>query len=103
MVTSFTIFHPESMMCFGGTGWAVEMAKLLKKILYVNDVVKKIWFWYRQDKDLFYTCDQMSDEQFALLTFLPRTAIVGVKKIYDFLNASLELNDTFKRSLHVPV
>ena len=45
----------------------------------------------------------MSDEQFALLTFLPRTAIVGVKKIYDFLNASLELNDTFKRSLHVPV
>ena len=65
------------------------MAKLLNKILYVYDVEKQIWFWYRQDQDLFYACDQMSDEQFALLTFQPNTAIVGVRNIYNFPDALL--------------
>ena len=101
MVLAFTLFQPESKLCFGATGWAVEMAKLLHKILYVYDVEKQIWLWYRHDQDLLYTCDQMSEEQFTLPTFLPRTAIVGTKNIYDFPNALLELNDTFKRSLHI--
>ena len=101
MVLAFTLFQPESKMCFGATGWAVEMAKLLNKILYVYEVEKQIWLWYRHDQDLLYTCDQMSEEQFTLPTFLPRTAIVGIKNIYDFPNALLELNDTFKRSLHI--
>ena len=70
MVLAFTNFQPESNMCFGATGWAVEMAKLLKKVLYVYDVDKNIWFRYRQDQDLFYACDQMSEEQFALPTFV---------------------------------
>ena len=112
MVLAFTNFQPESNMCFGATGWAVEMAKLLRatswavemakllnKILYVYDVEKQIWLWYRQDQDLFYACDQMSDEEFALLTFQPNTAIVGIRNIYDFPDALLELNDTFKRSI----
>ena len=99
MVLAFTLFQPESKMCFGATGWAVEMAKLLHKILYVYDVEKQIWLWNRHDQDLLYTCDQMSEEQFTLPTFLPRTAIVGIKNIYDFPNALLELNDTLKRSL----
>ena len=38
MVLAFTSFQPESNLCFGGTGWAVEIAKLLNKILYVYDV-----------------------------------------------------------------
>lgn len=38
MVLAFTLFQPESKMCFGATGWAVELAKLLHKILYVYDV-----------------------------------------------------------------
>ena len=63
---------------------------------------KKISFWYRQDQDLFYACDHMSEEQFALSNFLPRTAIVGMRNIYDFPDALLELNDTCKRSLHIP-
>ena len=95
MMLAFTTFQPESNLRFGGTGWAVEMAKLLKKILYVYDVQRNIWFWYRHDQDLFYACDQMSDEQFALPTFLPKTAIVGVTNIYDFPDALLELQDTF--------
>ena len=33
MVLAFTLFQPESKMCFGATGWDVEMAKLLHKIL----------------------------------------------------------------------
>ena len=70
MVLAFTTFQPESNLCFGGTGWAVEMAKLLKKILCMYDVKRNIWFWYRHDQDLFFSCDQMSEEQFALHTFL---------------------------------
>ena len=46
---------------------------------------------------------QMSEEQFALPTFLPKTAIVGIRNIYDFPNALLELQDTFKRSLNFSV
>ena len=94
MVLAFTTFQPESNVCFGGTGWAVEMTKLLKKILYVYDVQRNIWFWYRHDQDLFYACDQMSEEQFALPTFLPKTA--------DFPDALLQLQDTSKRSLNIP-
>ena len=100
MVLAFTSFQPETNLCFGGTGWAVEMAKLLKKILYVYGVQRNIWLWYRHDQDLFYACDQMSEEQFALPTFLPKTAIVGIRNIYDFPDALLELQDTFKRSLN---
>ena len=95
MVLAFTTFQPESNVCFAGTGCAVEMIKLLKKILYVYDVQRNIWFWYRHDQDLFYACDQMSEEQFALPTFLPKTA--------DFPDALLQLQDTSKRSLNIPV
>ena len=49
MVLAFTNFQPESNMCFGATDWTVEMAKLLKKVLYVYDVDKSIWFWCRRD------------------------------------------------------
>ena len=91
---AFITFQPESNVCFGGTGCAVEMTKLLKKILYVYDVQRNIWFWYRHDQDLFYACDQMSEEQFALPTFLPKTA--------DFPDALLQLQDTSKRSLNIP-
>ena len=66
-------------------------------------VQRNIWFWYRHDQDLFYACDHMSEEQFALSTFLPKTAIVGIRNIYDFLDALLELQDTFKRSLNISV
>ena len=41
----------------------------------------------------------MSEDQLALPTFLPRTAIVGIRNIYDFPYGLLELNDVFKRSL----
>ena len=105
MVLAFTSFQPESNLCFGGTGWAVEMAKLLNKILelYVYDVERNTWFWYNNKQDLFYTCDQMSEEQFAVPTCLPKTAIVGIRIIYDFPDVLLELQDTFKRSLNIPV
>ena len=31
MVLALPCFQPESDLCFGGTGWAVEIAKVLKK------------------------------------------------------------------------
>ena len=43
----------------------------------------------------------MSEEQFALPTFVQRTAIVGVRNIYDYPDALLELQETFKRSLNI--
>ena len=103
MVLAFTCFQPESNLCFGGTGWAVKRAKLLNKILYVYDVERNTWFWYNHKQDLFYACDQMSEEQFALPTFLPKTVIVGIRNIYDFPDALLELQDTFKSSLNISV
>ena len=81
----------------------MEIAKVLKKILYVYDVQRNIWFCYNHQQDLFYACDQMSEDQFALPTFLHNTAIVGIRNIYDFPDALLELQDTFKRSLNIPV
>ena len=44
----------------------------------------------------------MSEDQFALPTLVPRTAIMGVRNIYDYPDALLELQDTFKRSLNLP-
>lgn len=98
MVMEFTCFQPERHLCFGGTGWAVEMAKVLKKNLYVYDVERDIWFWYNPDQDLFYACDQMSEKQYDLPTLVQKTAIVGVRNLYDYPDAVLELQETFKRS-----
>ena len=70
----------------------------LIKILYVYDLERNIWFWYRHDQDLFYACDQMSEDKFASPIFLARTAIIGIRNIYDFPDGVLELDDLFKRS-----
>ena len=102
MVLAMTSFDPERKVCMGGTGWAVEMSKVLNKVLYVYDVERNIWFWYNPHQDLFYACDEMSDEQYALPTLVKKTAIVGVRNIYDYPEALLELQETFKRSLNLP-
>ena len=82
MMMAFTLFQTESNLCHEGTGWTVEMAKILKKILYVHDVECNIWLWYKHEQDLVYTCDQMSEEQIALPTFLPKT--VRMKELISF-------------------
>ena len=102
IVLAFRTFQPESHFCFGGTGWAVETAKVLKKVLYVYDVQRDIWFWFHPEQDLFYACDQMSEEQNALPTLAQKTAIVGVRNLYDYPDAVVELQETFKRSLNLP-
>ena len=102
MVLAFTCFQPESSLCFGGTGRAVEMAKVLKKVLYVYDVQRDTWFWYNPEQDLFYACQQMSEEQYALPTLAQQTAISGVRNLYDYPDTVLELQETFKRSLNLP-
>ena len=102
MVLAFTCFQPQRKVCMGGTGWAVEMSKVLNKVLYVYDVERNMWLWYNSHQDLFYACDQMSEEQFALPTLVKKTAIIGVRNIYDYPEALLELQETFKRSLNLP-
>lgn len=44
----------------------------------------------------------MSEIQYALPTLVARTAIVGVRNLYDYPMAVLELQETFKRSLNLP-
>lgn len=45
----------------------------------------------------------MSEEHIAKPTYLARTAILGMRNIYDFLDALLEVNELFKRSLSISV
>ena len=78
------------------------MAKVLKKILYVYDVQRDIWFWYNPDQDLFYACDQMSEEQYALPTLMSTTAIIGTRNLEDYPEVVAELQELFKRSSHIP-
>ena len=102
MVLAFTCFDPSRIVCMGGTGWAVEMCKLLNKVLYVYDVEQNMWLWYNPKEEKFYACDQMSEEQYAIPTLVQKTAIIGMRNIYDYPLALLELQDTFKRSLNIP-
>ena len=102
MVLAFTCFQPQRKVCMGGTGWAVEMSKVLNKVVYVYDVERNIWLWYNPHKDMFYVCDQMSEEQHALPTLVKKKALIGVRNIYDYPEALLELQETFKRSLNLP-
>ena len=83
LVMAFTCFAPERKVCMGGTGRGVEMAKVLNKVLYVYDVEQNIWFWYNPKEDFFYACE-MSEEQYALPTLVEKTAIIGVRNIYDY-------------------
>ena len=102
MVLAFTCFDPSRIVCMGETGWTVEMCKLLNKVLYVYDVEQNMWLWYNPKEEKFYTCDQMSEEQYAIPTLVQETAIIGMRNIYDYPLALLELQDTFKRSLNIP-
>ena len=102
LVLAFTCSEPEKNVCMGGTGWTVEMCKLLNKVVYVYDVERNVRLWYNPTKDMFYACDQMSEEQYALPTLVKKTAIIGMRNIYDYPEALLELQETFKRSLHLP-
>ena len=77
LVMALTCFAPERKVCMGGTGWGVEMAKVLNKVLYVYDVEQNIWFWYNPKEDFFYACEQMSEEQYALPTLVQKTAILS--------------------------
>ena len=60
-----------------------------------------MWLWYNSHQDLFTACDQMSEGQYALPTLVKKTAIIGVRNIYDYPEALLELQQTFKRSLNL--
>ena len=52
MVLAFTVFQPSRTVfglqvnktCMGGTGWAVEFAKMLRKTLYVYALDLNFWF-----------------------------------------------------------
>ena len=44
-------------------------------------------------------CEEMKEEQIMNSTLMSRTAIIGVRNIYDYPDTLLEMNDLFKRRL----
>jgi len=44
-------------------------------------------------------CEEMAEEQIMNSTLMSRTAIIGVRNIYDYPDTLLEMNDLFKRRL----
>ena len=44
-------------------------------------------------------CEEMTEEQIMNPTLISRTVIIGVRNIYDYPDALLEMNDLFKRRL----
>ena len=44
-------------------------------------------------------CEEMTEEQIMNSTLMSRTAINGVRNIYDYPDTLLEMNDLFKRRL----
>lgn len=92
-VLAFTCFSPDRKVCLGGTGWTVEMAKVLNKVLYVYDVGFDLWCRYNPHRDLFFPCDS------TLPTLTKNTAIVGMRNIYEYPEALFALQETFHRSL----
>ena len=44
-------------------------------------------------------CEEMKEEQIMNSTLMSRTAIIGVRNIYDYPDTLLQMNDLFKRRL----
>ena len=44
-------------------------------------------------------CEEMTEEQIMNSTLMSRTAIIGVRNIYDYPDTLLQMNDLFKRRL----
>ena len=107
LVLAFTCFEQRKTVfgvhvnttCIGGTGWAVEFAKMLRKPLYVYELTLDFWFWYNYDDSQFEQCEGMSETFVCLPTFVPKTAIVGVRNFSEFPQGTHELKRTFARSL----
>ena len=93
-VLAFTCLSSTTRTCPGGTGWAVEMAKVLQKDLYVYDVASDVWYWYNPYHNDFVAC---GPEQSPLLG--PKTSIVGMRNIDEYPKALLALQEIFHRSL----
>ena len=93
-VLAFTSVSPSSHTCPGGTGWAVEMAKVLQKDLYVYNIASDEWCWYNLYEHVLVTCEP---EQYPSL--VRKTAIIGLRNIDEYPTALLALRETFHHSL----
>ena len=92
-VLAFTSLSPTSRACPGGTGWAVEMAKVLQKDLYVYNVESDVWCWFNPYLNEFVEC---GPDQRPLL--VRKTGIIGMRSIDNYPKALLALQETFHRS-----
>ena len=92
-VLAFTSLSPTSHACPGGTGWAVEMAKVLQKDLFVYNVESDTWCWFNPFLNEFVVCGQ---DQYPSL--VRKTSIIGMRSIDDYPEALVALRETFHRS-----
>lgn len=93
-VLAFTSLSPTSHVCPGGTGWGVEMAKLLQKDLYVYNVESDTWCWYNPYEHAFVAC---TPDQYPSLR--QKTSFIGLRNIDEHPQALLALQETFQRSV----
>ena len=59
------------------TGWAVEMAKIQHKPLYVFDLRHEEWCWWNEEEQIFQDQHHMSDRWIQPPMLQTKTAIVG--------------------------
>ena len=74
---------------------------MLCKPLYVYALDLNFWFWYNHDEAVFEQCEGMSDTFVCVPTFMPTTAIVGVRNFSEFPQGIHELEATFSRSIQL--
>ena len=67
--------------------WFFHGGQFCNKLQIQRIAFQKVW------------CEEMTEEQIMYPTLFSRTAIIGVRNIYDYPDALLEMNDLFKRRL----
>ena len=67
--------------------WFSYEGQFSNKLQLQRIVFQKVW------------CEEMTEKQIMNPTLISRTAIIGVRNIYDYPDALLEMSDLFKRRL----
>ena len=64
----------------GHSGWAVDMAKIMHKPLYVFDLRHEVWCWWNAEDKQFQDQNHMSERWLQPPTLQDKTAIVGPRE-----------------------
>ena len=77
LVLVFGFLDTQAVHVNGHSGWAVDMAKIMHKPLYVFDLRHEEWCWWNAQDKTFQDQHHMSDRWIQPPTLQDKTAIVG--------------------------